>query len=71
MKTITFDEKLFDYSKVTEPLVAVPRSFLKKALKIKTNFAESKILSSYNESLEDIANNRAVDAFDFIKTLKK
>lgn len=33
MTTITLDHKLFDYSNIDEPLIAVPKSYLKDLIK--------------------------------------
>ena len=39
--TLTFNDTLFDYSKIREPLVAVPKSFLVGLLKLKKSISRT------------------------------
>lgn len=56
MTTITFDTKMFDYTKVKEPLVAVPQSFLdeyKKTHLVLKKISTANLLKSGKQAVAD------------------
>ncbi len=69
MITITLDNKLFDYSLIKEPLVAVPKSFLKRFVKSNNYLSHADLIKSAKKGREDIENGNTVNAFDFVNSL--
>jgi hypothetical protein len=69
MTTITLDTKNFDYSKITEGLVAVPKSVLKEYLKFK-NKEQIKISLSEINDTEYFSPEWILSNSDIVKSKK-
>jgi hypothetical protein len=67
---INFDTKYFDYSKIKEPLIAIPFSVFKKNhIRTLKTLSKKDIQDSYNLAIKEKVSGKLTSARDFLKTL--